>query len=149
MGFSRQEYYSGLPFLLKGDLPDPGIEPKSLTPPALAGKIFTPSATWKAPLLNALFYLSLRSNIYRLYIIFLCQICSFIILYYPYLIIHLIQGRMSHLLTIYFFSRSFWLYKILDPIYHNLILSHWGLSRSCKPELLQQTSHRICNALEW
>ena len=29
MGFSRQEYWSGLPFLSAGDLPDPGIEPAS------------------------------------------------------------------------------------------------------------------------
>ena len=29
MGFSRQEYWSGLPFLVPGDLPDPGIEPRS------------------------------------------------------------------------------------------------------------------------
>ena len=28
MGFPRQEYWSGLPFLPPGDLPDPGIEPK-------------------------------------------------------------------------------------------------------------------------
>ena len=27
--FSRQEYWSGMPFLLPGDLPDPGIEPMS------------------------------------------------------------------------------------------------------------------------
>ena len=32
MGFSRQEYWSGLSFLSPGDLPDPGIEPR---PPAL------------------------------------------------------------------------------------------------------------------
>ena len=37
MGFSRQEYWSGLPFLPPGDLPDPGIEPTS---PALAGRFF-------------------------------------------------------------------------------------------------------------
>ena len=29
MGFSRQEYWSGLPFPSGGDLPDPGIEPRS------------------------------------------------------------------------------------------------------------------------
>ena len=29
-----------------GDLPDPGIEPTSLMPPALAGGFFTTSATW-------------------------------------------------------------------------------------------------------
>ena len=31
MGFSRQEYQSGLPFSSPGDLPDPGIEPRSST----------------------------------------------------------------------------------------------------------------------
>ena len=41
MGFSRQEFWSGLPFLTPGDLPDPGIEPKSAESPALAGRFFT------------------------------------------------------------------------------------------------------------
>ena len=41
MGFSRQEYWSGLPFPSPGDLPDPGIEPESLVSPALAGGFFT------------------------------------------------------------------------------------------------------------
>ena len=35
MGFSRQEYWSGLPFPSPGDLPDPGIEPESLASLAL------------------------------------------------------------------------------------------------------------------
>ena len=35
--FSRQEYWSGLPFPPPGDLPGPGIEPPSLVFPALAG----------------------------------------------------------------------------------------------------------------
>ena len=38
MGFSRQEYWSGLPFPPPGDLPEPGIEPVS---PASAGGFFT------------------------------------------------------------------------------------------------------------
>ena len=38
MKFSRQEYWSGLPFPPPGDLPDPEIEPKS---PELAGVCFT------------------------------------------------------------------------------------------------------------
>ena len=46
IGFSRQEYRSGLPFPSPGNLPSPGIEPKS---PALAGRFFTTSATWEAP----------------------------------------------------------------------------------------------------
>ena len=41
MEFSRQEYWSGLPFLPPGDLHDPGIQPESLEPPALAGGFFT------------------------------------------------------------------------------------------------------------
>ena len=38
MGFSRQEYWSGLPFPSPGDLPDPGIEPRS---PALQADTLT------------------------------------------------------------------------------------------------------------
>ena len=41
MGFSRQEYWSGLPFPPPGDLPDPGIEPGSLAAPAPARRFFT------------------------------------------------------------------------------------------------------------
>ena len=48
MGFSRQEYWSGLPCPLAGDLPDTGVEPTSLTSPALAGGFFTTSDTWQA-----------------------------------------------------------------------------------------------------
>ena len=48
MGFSRQEFWSGLPFPPPGDLPDPGIEPTSLMSPALTGRFFTSSATWEA-----------------------------------------------------------------------------------------------------
>ena len=40
MGFSRQEYWSGLPFPPPGDLPDTGIEPTPLMSPALAGRFF-------------------------------------------------------------------------------------------------------------
>ena len=47
-GFSRREYWSGLPSSLAGDLPDPGIEPESLVSPALAGGFLTTSATWEA-----------------------------------------------------------------------------------------------------
>ena len=41
MEFSRQEYWSGLPFPTPGDLPNPGIEPTSHVSPALAGGFFT------------------------------------------------------------------------------------------------------------
>ena len=46
--FSKQEYWSGLPCPPPGDLPDLGLEPVSLTSPALAGRLFTTSAQWEA-----------------------------------------------------------------------------------------------------
>ena len=54
MGFSRQEHWSGLPCPPPEDLPDPGIEPTSLTSPALAGGVFTTSAAWEAHLVHIL-----------------------------------------------------------------------------------------------
>ena len=48
MRFSRQEYWSGLPFPPPGDLPDSGIKPMTLMSPVLAGGFFTTSASWEA-----------------------------------------------------------------------------------------------------
>ena len=48
MGFSRQEYWSGWPCFLPGDLPNPGIEPVSPMSPILAGGFFTTCTTWAA-----------------------------------------------------------------------------------------------------
>ena len=61
MGFSRQEYWSGLPFPSRVDLPDPGIEPKSPILQAVAllseppGKLLA----WLGVFLFIYFYLSL------------------------------------------------------------------------------------------
>ena len=41
MGFPRQDYWSRLPLLIPGDLPDPGTEPASSVAPALAGGFST------------------------------------------------------------------------------------------------------------
>ena len=41
IGFSQQEYWSGLPFPSPGDLPNPETEPASPAAPALAGRFFT------------------------------------------------------------------------------------------------------------
>ena len=41
MGFSREEYWSGLSCPSPGDLPHPGIEPTSLMSSALAGGFFS------------------------------------------------------------------------------------------------------------
>ena len=48
MGFSRQEYWSGLPCLPPGDLLGPGTEPTSLMSPVLTGGFLTTNATWEA-----------------------------------------------------------------------------------------------------
>ena len=48
MGFSWQDYLTGLPCPHPGDLPNSGITTASLTSPALAGGVFTASATWEA-----------------------------------------------------------------------------------------------------
>ena len=49
MGFSMQEYWSGLPCPHPGDLPNPDIKPTSLKSPALIGGLFTTGTTWEAP----------------------------------------------------------------------------------------------------
>ena len=49
MEFSRQDYWSELPFPPPGDLPDPGIKPVSPLSPALADGFFYHCATQEAP----------------------------------------------------------------------------------------------------
>ena len=51
MQFSRQEYWSGLPFPTPGDHPDPGIEPTSPDSPELAGRFLT-TETPEKPLID-------------------------------------------------------------------------------------------------
>ena len=48
MGFSRQEYWSGLPCPPPGDLPYPGMEPVPPASLAFAGRFITASTTWEA-----------------------------------------------------------------------------------------------------
>ena len=57
MGFSKQEYWSALPFLLPRDFPNPGIEPVS---PALADSFFTTEPPGKALLSSTTGYLNHR-----------------------------------------------------------------------------------------
>ena len=53
MEFSRQEYWSGLPFSSPGDLPDPGIEPLPSEPPGKprlkVSLLFGPATTTRIP----------------------------------------------------------------------------------------------------
>ena len=50
MGFSRQECWSRLPCPPLGNLPDPGIEPVSLTSPELGCGFFSTGTTWELDL---------------------------------------------------------------------------------------------------
>ena len=65
MGFSRKEYWSGLPFPSLGDLPDPGIKPMSHTSPALADGFFTTEPPGKPP------YVSSTLQLFR-FITYMC-----------------------------------------------------------------------------
>ena len=89
LGFSRQEYWRGLPFPPPGDLPNPGIELESLVPPALAGKVFTTGANWEI-------YLLLNINI--------TIFSSIILIYFIFYVVSL--SRDIYLVIIYFMSRS-------------------------------------------
>ena len=71
MGFSRQEYLSGLPCPPAGDFPDPGIEPTLRMSPALASGFFTTSATGEAPYTN----MPKTKNERYIYIYFQTQQC--------------------------------------------------------------------------
>ena len=64
MGLSRQAYCSGLPCPHPRDLPNPGVKPKSLTSPALAGRFLTTSATWEAHTYKYIFIYILHISIY-------------------------------------------------------------------------------------
>ena len=56
MGFSRQEYWSGLPFSPPEDLLNPGIEPATPVSPALAGRFFTTEPPEKPIYCHMCFY---------------------------------------------------------------------------------------------
>ena len=102
MGFSRQEYWSGLPCSPSGDFPNPGIEPTFLVSvsPALAGRFFITSAFWGVPIqkpkkkltrglrrhfhsllcfVNDLLFVSLNLKCVSLGLLFLCVcVCQFL-----------------------------------------------------------------------
>ena len=61
MGFSRQEYWSGLPFPSPGDLPNPGIVPVSPVVPALQADYLLLSH-WRGPLCQRDFHLIQGTN---------------------------------------------------------------------------------------
>ena len=71
MGFSRQEYWSGLPFPFPGDLPDPGIEPRS---PALRADASPSEPSGKQKLLPNLCYISVLTPSVSFSFLFCCSV---------------------------------------------------------------------------
>ena len=65
IGFSGQGSWNGLPFPPPGDLPGPGIEPRSPVSLALAGGFFTHRGTWESHLNSVLYWTFHRSRITR------------------------------------------------------------------------------------
>ena len=77
-GFSRQGYWSRLSCPPPLDLPDPGMEPRSLTSPALASGFFTTCVTWEAQSLCVCTY------------IYMCVCVCVCVHIYIYIIFHII-----------------------------------------------------------
>ena len=71
MGFSRQEYWSGLPWPPPGDLPNPGIEPKSHSSLELADRFFNTSNTWEVQI-SSYRYLYLSIYLLSTYVLYIC-----------------------------------------------------------------------------
>ena len=74
MGFPRQEYWSGLPFLPPGDFPEPGI--KLFPSPSLVGGFFTTvplGKPWECPPLNS-WWFSFINLLVKSYLIYNCSV---------------------------------------------------------------------------
>ena len=78
MGFSRQEYWSGLPFLSPGDLPDPGIEPESPALQAHSLPAELPRKTHNQSLVPTFFLLYPKTDVQfsSVQLISVAQLCS-------------------------------------------------------------------------
>ena len=68
MRFSKQEFWSGLPFPPPADLPNPGIDPMSLMSPAWVGEFFTTNTTWEAMSVYITYQIAFYKAIHRLWV---------------------------------------------------------------------------------
>ena len=100
MGFSRQEYWSGLPFPSPGDLPNPGIESRS---PVLQADALTSEPPGKP---HISYYYIILYNLYEPHIIII------IIIIIPYLSSYLSLSIMDSQLLNYIYSKVIW--KVIE-----------------------------------
>ena len=111
MGFPRQEYWSGLPFPVQGDLPNPGIAPMSLASPTLAGGFFTTSAIWGTSKNIHISTLHPRACMYAQ------TLCT--IHFMLHLFVYNNQADFGKL-------KKIWNWTILTCSYHNTAHSNWN-----------------------
>jgi len=116
-GIPQQKYWSGLPCLLPRDLLNPGIETVSLTSPALAGRFFTKSASWKAIspyfLVHFLFFWNFNNSNARVYNVYPEVSETFINSYHSFFFILLLS--------------SYFLYPIFQLIYLFFYLCYFAI----------------------
>ena len=104
MGFSRQEYWSEFPCSPPGNLPDPGIESKSLMSPALAGRFFNTSATWE-----------ILGVVYGLYYVEICSCSSYFLesFYHRW-----VSNFVKSFLYIYWDDHMVFIFQFVNMMYH-------------------------------
>ena len=113
VGFPRQEYWSGLPFPLLGDLPKPGSEPISLQVSCITSEFFTTEPSGKPySFLNCLVYSITSSSLHSFgdYIPYLWRLQNLWPSCYVFpchSLVHMIQVSFWHqLLFIYLFLQT-------------------------------------------
>ena len=129
MGFSKQEYWSGLPFPSPGDLPNPGIEPRS---PALQADALTSEPLGKPPECSNYSTIALISHASKVMLkILLSRFQQYVNCELPYVQPGFRKGRGTkrsncqhpldhqkskrvpekHLLLLYWLCQNLWLYR--------------------------------------
>ena len=136
LGFSRQQYWSGLPFPSLGDLPDQGIEPASLASLTLAGRFFTIAPPGKpSPLLSCFkilsdFFIKLFTVFSCVHILFpsiICCLCIFLLLNAVMLLFFCILSVINQN-SVKYDTHVFFL---LWSLKHLLSCLVWILAQSC------------------
>ena len=126
MGFSRQEYWSGLPCSPPGDPPHPGNEPTSLVPPALPGGLYSMTQS-----LVDWFYRCRTTDTEEL-----CIQRANCKLYSDFEL----QGRLVPLTPVLFISQLY--FFLISPLLFSVMYQHLGRRRwQPTPVFLSRESH--------
>ena len=147
MGFSKQEYWSGLSSPPPGDLPNPGIEPGSLISLALAGRFFTTSTTLDLKL-NAQFSCRQILNMFGILVFSSIQSLSHAWLFATsWTAAH----QAYHQLLEFTQTHDHWVSDAIQPSHSllNTSLSAFNLSQHQGLFKWVSTSHQVAKVLEF